>query len=330
MAATGAGLYVCYLMALPFLPALAWALALAILFAPLQRAIEGRLKQPDIAAAVCVLSAALIAVAPTIFVAERLINEGAKGAVLVQAQIEAGAWRRALEAHPTIAPMGKWLNEQIDLPAIFGNAASWLTNASASLVQRTAIQLAGLLLTFYLLFYFLRDRRLIVATLKAFSPLADAEMDSLFRRIGDTVFATLYGVVLVGALQGLLGGLMFWLLNLPTPLLWGLVMGFLAMAPVLGAFMVWLPAAAFLSLNGNWASAAILIAGGALLAGVGNLAQLKLVGDRLKLHTTVSFIALIGGLYIFGASGLILGPLAVTITLALLDIWRTRIADAPE
>ena len=98
--------------------------------------------------------------------------------------------------------------------------------------------------TFYLLFYFLRDRHIALETLRNLSPLSHAEMNRLFSQIVDTVHATIYGIVVVAGVQGTLGGLMFWWLGLPTPLLWGLVMALLAVVPVLGAFIVWIPAAA--------------------------------------------------------------------------------------
>jgi predicted PurR-regulated permease PerM len=330
-AATGVAIYVCYLLALPFLPALTWALALAILFAPAHRALESTLKRPNLAAIICVLMAALIVVAPATFVAERLVNEAAKGAAIVQAQAESGAWRRAIEAHPRLAPIDRWIEKQINLPAIFGNVASWLTNTGASFVRGSVVQLAGLLLTFYLLFYFLRDRSLALNELRRLSPLSQAEMDQLLRKIADTVYATTYGTVVVACVQGALGGLMFWWLGLPTPALWGLVMGLLAIVPVLGAFIVWIPATVILALEGNWTNAIILgVWGGVVVSSIDNLLYPMLIGDRLKLHTVPAFISLIGGLSLFGASGLILGPIAVTIATSLLDVWRTRIAEARE
>jgi predicted PurR-regulated permease PerM len=118
---------------------------------------------------------------------------------------------------------------------------------------------------------------------------------------------------------------MFWWLDLPGPLLWGVVMGLLAVVPVFGAFVVWIPTAVALALNGNWGDAAILTLWGTLVVGlVDNLLYPILVGNRLKLHTVPSFIAIVGGLILFGTSGLILGPLIVTMTLALVEIWRSR------
>ena len=93
----------------------------------------------------------------------------------------------------------------------------------------------GLLLTFYLLFYFLRDRRSVLLALCSLSPLSDADMNRVFSRVGDTVHATIYGTLAVAAVQSTLGGLMFWWLGLPAPALWGLVMGALAVVPAVGA-----------------------------------------------------------------------------------------------
>jgi predicted PurR-regulated permease PerM len=223
--ATFGGIYICYLLALPFLSALSWALVLAVLFASVHQAMEARLRMPNLSAMISVFVLVLIVVVPTIFVVERLISEAAKGATVIQAQVEGGVWRGAIDAHPWIAPIDKWIEQQIDLPAIFGNVASWLTNTGASFVQGSIVQLLGVVLTFYLLFYFLRDRRLMLETLRSYSPLSLPEMDRLYSQTADTIHAIIYGTVVVACVQGTLGGLMFWWLSLPTPLLWGLVMG---------------------------------------------------------------------------------------------------------
>ena len=118
---------------------------------------------------------------------------------------------------------------------------------------------------------------------------------------------------------------MFWVLALPAPLLWGLVMGLLSLVPVLGAFVVWIPAAILLALDGSWGKAVILALWGALVVGgIDNVLRPMFVGNRLQLHTVPAFISMIGGLVLFGAPGFILGPLAVTVTILLVKIWRTR------
>ena len=166
MAVTVGGLYFCYLLAAPFIPVLAWALALAILFAPLYRWIESKVKRPNVAAMICVLIVGVIVVVPVMFVAERIISEGARGAETAKTMVESGAWRRTLEAHPRIAPVSHWIERQLDLPGLVKNATSWLTNIATSFVRGSVVQLIGIALTLYMLFYFMsasesddRDRR---------------------------------------------------------------------------------------------------------------------------------------------------------------------------
>jgi predicted PurR-regulated permease PerM len=331
LAATLAGAYLCLLLAAPFLPALTWALVLSVLFVPIHRILEARMKQPNLAAVVSVLIVALTIVGPATFVGQRLVTEAANGAVLVQAELETGTWRHVLENHPRIAPIEKWIEQQFDLPAIFGNVATSLTATAASFVRGSVVQLLGALLTFYLLFYFLRDRGLVVTTLRNLLPLSPAETDRLFARSVDTIHATIYGTLVVAAIQGTLGGMMFWWLGLPAPFLWGLVMALLALVPVLGAFVVWIPATIYLALDGAWTKAAILGFWGAGVVGtIDNILYPILVGKRLELHSVPAFISFIGGLQLFGPSGLVLGPMVVTLTLTLLDIWRRRTKDAQD
>lgn len=134
-------------------------------------------------------------------------------------------------------------------------------------------------------------------------------------------------------MQGVLGGLMFWVLGLPSPLLWGTVMALLAVLPVLGAAIVWVPAALYLLLEGSPEKALILAAwGGIFVALIDNVLYPIIIKNRLRLHTVPVFIAVIGGLVAFGAAGVVLGPVVLAITVALADVWRQRMvqSDAVE
>ena len=325
MAVTVVGIYLCYLLAAPFIPAFAWALALAVMFIPLHRWLETKVKYPSLAASICVMVAALIVVVPATFVAERIIVEAARGAETIKTLVESGEWRRAFDAHPRIAPVGHWLERQFDLPGMVNNATSWLTNAAASFVQGSVLQLIGIVLTFYIFFYFLRDRGTALDSLRSLSPLSETDMTRLFNGVSDTVHATIYGTFAVAVVQGTLGGLMFWWLGLPAPFLWGIVMALLAVIPVLGAFIIWIPAAIFLFLEGSGAKALLLTLWGTIVVGgIDNLLYPMLVGSRLKMHTVLAFVSIVGGLIVFGPSGLILGPVIFTVTRLILKIWSSQ------
>lgn len=325
MVATAFGIYLCYRLAVPFLPPLAWALGLAVLFTPFQRWVESKLRHPWLATIVSVLVVGLIVVVPLAFVGQRLVMQAAKGAELIETKVTSGEWRLTLAAQPRLAPLADRIEKQIDLPGTVKSFTTWLSSYAGSIVTGSMLQAIDFCLTFYLLFFFLRDRRAALQTLKSLSPLTGVEMDRMFSRVSDTIHATIYGTLTVAAVQGLLGGLMFWWLGLPAPLLWAVVMALLALVPVLGAFVVWMPAALFLALEGSWGKAFILTLWGMLVVGtIDNLLRPILVGKRLKLHTILAFMSLVGGLIQFGPAGLILGPAVLAVTTVLLEIWSGR------
>ncbi|WP_027055254.1 AI-2E family transporter [Mesorhizobium erdmanii] len=324
-AAVIVGIVVCALLAEPFLGAITWALSLAILFAPFHGWIETKLKHPSLAAMVSVLTIVLLVAVPAAFLVGRLVEEAASGAASVRTRVADGEIQRLLETHPGIAPIGRWIDQQVDLPAMMASLATWLSNAGATFVKGSVLQAAEVVLTFYMLFYFLRDRTAVARLLRDWMPLESTDTERLFQRVFDTVHATVYGTLAVAAVQGSLGGLMFWILGLPTPLLWGVVMSVLSVVPVLGAFIVWIPAAILLLLDGDWGKALILaVWGGIVVGGIDNVLRPMFVGNQLRLHTIPAFISMIGGLALFGAPGFILGPLAVTVTMLLVEVWAAR------
>ncbi|MEO6076702.1 MAG: AI-2E family transporter [Dokdonella sp.] len=325
MTLTVGGLYLCYRMATPFLPALAWALALALLLAPLQRRLEPRLRSPAIAAGLLVMLVGVVVLIPVMLVGDWMLGRATTGADAVTTMVASGQWRHNLEAHPLLAHAADWVERQFDLPDTVNAITSWVTGSVASLARESVLQAIGMVLTLYMLFYFLRDRRSILESIKSLSPLTAADTVRLFGDVDDTVHATVYGTIIVAMVQGTLGGLMFWWLGLPAPLLWGIVMSLLAVIPVLGAFIVWIPAAIFLFLDGSGGKALVLVLWGSIVVGgIDNLLYPMLVGRRLKMHTLLAFVSIVGGLIVFGSSGLILGPVIFAITRLLLEIWNRR------
>ena len=325
--ATAFGFYLCYKIAVPFLSALAWALALAVVFAPFQCWLEARLKRPSLAAGIAVLVIGLIVVAPVTFVGQRLLLQATKGAEVVEARISSGEWRRTLDAQPRLAALMDKIEQRVDLPGAMKKLAAWLSSLAGNIVKGSVVEAFSICMVFYLLFFFLRDRHAALQSLRSLAPLSAMEMDRLCGRVNDTIYVTVYGTLIVAAVQGLLGGLMFWWLGLSAPLLWGVVMALLAVVPVLGAFVVWIPAALFLAMEGSWGKALILTLWGMLVVGtIDNLLRPILMGNRLKVHTVLAFLSVVGGLMLFGPAGLILGPVTLTLTTGLLEIWGGRIA----
>ena len=328
MVGTLIGLYVCYLLVMPFLAALAWALTLSVLAAPVHDRLERTVRHPNLAATISVLLLALVVVLPVTLLGQQLLAEVVAGLAALQDQLASGDLQRRLESHPLLGYMTELIAGRLDVRAIIGSLASSLTNVAGPFVRESLSHLITVLLTFYLLYYFLRDRRAVQHQIRIYSPLTEYETDRLIERASDTIHAVIFGTVVAAAAQGALGGLIFWLLGLSNPLFWGVAMALLAIVPLLGAFVIWVPAAVYLALSGDWAKAAVLVGWGAIvIGGIDNLLHPILAGGRLRLHTIPTFVSIVGGLMLFGASGLIIGPLVVTLTLTVLEIWRERVAE---
>lgn len=325
--ATALSLYVCYYLVRPFLAPLAWALALAVTTYPMHDWIARRVRYRSLAAGVSVLIVVIALLSPLVLMMHQLVGEIADGISKLQAARGDEGWRQTLDRAPILAGALDWIESQINWRAELEKVRQFLISRLSALVTLSLRVVTHIFITAFVLFYFFRDRRAALDTLLSLMPLSAEEAESLFRRIRKTIHATLFGTLAVGMAQGTLGGLMFWVLGLPAPIFWGAIMVIMAVVPIVGAFAIWIPASLYLLLEGDWVRAAILFGWGALVVSlVDNFLYPILVGRGLQMHTLPVFFALLGGLFVFGASGLIIGPVALAVTLALLDVWRMRAA----
>jgi predicted PurR-regulated permease PerM len=328
IAATAIAFYVCYRIVFPFIPSITWAMALAITGYPLNKWLVERTERPTLAAGLAVLIIGVIVIAPGIFLAQTLVRQIGKGAEAVKAQTESGQWRDTIESNPKLAAIVNRIEPYVDIRSTAEQAAGATASQVSAFVGGVLWVVAQLVITFFTLFYLFRDKRDILKIVRSFMPLSQSETDKMFSRVSNTVYATIYGSISVSLVQGLLGGLMFWWLGLPAPLLWGSVMFLLSLIPVLGAPVVWIPVSIYLALTGDWGKALILAGWGLVVIGsIDNLLYPVLVGDRVRLHPLLVFFSVIGGLALIGAAGLILGPIAVVITGMLIEVWRQRTAE---
>jgi predicted PurR-regulated permease PerM len=319
----------CYQLVQPFLSALLWAVGFAVLANPFYRWLSRKVKIRSLAAGVSVLAVALVLVLPTVAIAPKLAADARAAVDAVTRAVKSGEWREKLMQMRGVSVAANWIESRIDFRDVGGEAARALTTTISSLVTGSVAGILQLLVSGFLLFYLFRDQDQALAALRSILPITDAEMDMLLRRFSDTIYAIIYGKVVTGAAQGTVGGLGFWVLGLPAPWFWGLVMGILSFLPLVGASLVWGPAALFFALNGQIGKALLLVVWGvALVAPIESFFYPFLVGHRLRLHNALVFIAVLGGLVAFGPVGLFVGPAILALSIGLLSLWRDRFAAA--
>ncbi|MGO8836297.1 MAG: AI-2E family transporter [Limisphaerales bacterium] len=322
------GIYLCYRLAQPCIPSLVWAGALALVFNPVHRWIEAKVRRPNLAAVVSLTIIGLLVVVPVTWFAQQLVQQATLVPDKIQTQIAAGKWYVHADEHPQAANLLAWVERQVSSPENASKTAIWLKTVLSGLVKQSAIAAVQVCLTLYFLFYFLRDRVRVLKAIRAVFPLSESETDTLFCRVNDTVHATLYGTLALSALQGVLGGLMYWWLGVPSPWFWALVAALFAFVPVLDTIVLWLPAAVYLGLEGRWGEAlGVATPGSLLIRVIENFLYPVLVKKRLRVPSVSIFVVLVGGLLLFGWSGLVLGPVILTVTSVLLEICAKRMGE---
>jgi predicted PurR-regulated permease PerM len=320
------GVVACGLVAYPFLPALAWAVALAVIAYPMHARLAKVVPWPNWAAGVSTAVVVAVLLVPVLLVGGQLAQEAAAVGTAAERMAREGQLDRAAERAPYGRQAVDWVRANVDVEGEARGLVRRLAGDAALLAQGSAWAVLQALVCVFVLFFAFRDAHHLRASARGLSPLARAEADYLFRRVSDTVYATVYATVVTGVLQGATGGLVFWLLGLPAPVLWGVVMTVLGILPIVGAVLVWAPAAAYLATEDRWGAAAALVGWGVLMAGpICNYVYAYLAGGRMRLHPVPVLVAYVGGLAVFGISGMVLGPVVLAVTVGLIDVWRHRL-----
>ncbi len=318
-------LYLIYLVFLPFSSAIIWAVALAIISDPIYRAIQRRIGNANAAAAIAVLVVLLLIVLPLLFLGQQVAQEAA-GAVDAARSPEARAQLMdKLQALPGAHRLMDYLQQRGDLREQANNVAARAGSMLPALFSSSLQGITQLFIALFALFFLLRDKAFFLNALRALIPISVSETGDVFARIKATIEASVRGRIVIAVIQGALGTIIFWILGLNGALLWGAVMAIFATIPILGAFIVWVPAALFLLVTGHAIKALILSLWGAFVIGLAdNLLYPLLVGKNLQMHTLLIFFSVLGGVSAFGVVGLVLGPVVVALAQALIGIWGHR------
>lgn len=179
--------------------------------------------------------------------------------------------------------------------------------------------LFGLML--YFLFFFVRDWEKILSAIVRALPLGGNREQRLFAKFAEVSRATIKGSVVIAVVQGAIGGVLFAIVGLDAALFWGVMMAALSLLPIVGTALVWVPASIMLIAGGAVGKGLVLIIGGVLVIGlVDNVLRPILVGNETKMPDYMVLLSTLGGLTMFGASGVIIGPFVAALFLVLWEM----------
>ena len=328
-------IYLLYQILSPFLSSIIWAILLAMVFHPLFQKLQRLLKKREVLSAIMMtLFVLIVIVLPFSLLLASLASEVMDVYHRVEEMIKIGQLQGYLERIKEI-PILKWilarLGQYIDfspmdpLPLLLKNLkqiSTFIFNQTTILLKGFSAFIAGFFFTLLSLYYLFKDGSHLFGRLKEIVPLPSKERDLLIQRFKDMIYATIYGGILIAIIQGLLGGLSFWVLGLPSPIFWGTAMALLSFIPIGGTALIWAPASIFLLIGGAVLKGLILLGlGGCVISMVDNILRPLFISAKTNIHPLLLFFAVLGGIQAFGLIGLVAGPLIATLFLTLIEIY---------
>jgi predicted PurR-regulated permease PerM len=319
-----------------FLMPVFWAAVLATVFFPLQRRyVTGLGGRRSLAAVATILTIIGLVVVPLVLVGLGVSQE----AVHLHEQIKSGAidLQAPLRFLGRITPLASDYLDRfgVDLEGL-GQRLSTSAVAVTQFVASRALGIGQDVLRFtalfflmlYVLFFFLRDGNQLVVTLIRVLPLGDVRERELLAKFAQVSLATIKGTLVVGIVQGAIGGGLFWAVGIPAPVFWGTVMAMFSVLPVVGPGLVWAPAAVIHLGLGEIVKGIVLIAAGVLIIGlVDNVLRPILVGRDTQMPDYLVLLATLGGLAVFGVSGFVIGPVIAAFFLVVWEMFAQEHAE---
>ncbi len=311
----------------PFLAPLGWAAVLVVVFYPAHTHIERRWGATR-AAALSTLAVTFILIVPTLLVMTAFVRQGmaaAQGLPQALAQGKMQPIERAWEWIGRHSPAG--------LPSDLGTLArqaaerwgAFLAAQLGSALRNIAVFFFHLFVMIFAMFYLFRDAAGILGGVRRVLPFAEPHRERLIAQARELIFASVTSSLIVAAVHGLFGGLAFALVGLGAPIFWGVVMSFFSFLPVVGASIIWVPAAGWLLLNGQIGRGIVLVVLCAVVVGVvEHFLRPALISGQARLSGLLVFIGVLGGIAVFGMLGVVLGPIVVATAASLLEVYLRR------
>jgi predicted PurR-regulated permease PerM len=311
----------------PFFFPIFWAAVIAGVFRPLYSRINGKLDCPNLSTAILFLFIALIILLPAGVVGTLAFNE-------------------SLRLYAALAPDTRHMDRNFQhlINTIAGNSIAHLFHINKALLITKTTEVAqgitsyifvhltdltqntlGLLVKFaimlYTLFFFVRDGDRFLRMAVKVLPLGLGREKFLYERFIVTARSTLKVTLIIGGIQGALGGIVFWVTDVEGALIWGLLMILMAIVPVVGCSVIWAPAGILMLMTGHiWEGILILAVGFLVISTVDNLLRPILIGKDVEMHPLLIFLSTLGGIILFGFSGFVIGPVITSLLIALWEM----------
>ncbi len=311
-----------FLLLKPILMAIIIGILLAFIFMPIYQWLYKMLRSKDISATIVCLILLVLIVLPIWYLAPIMIQQSIKF-YLASQQIDFVTPFQKI--FPSLFQSEAFSNEIGSAIRTFvTRTTNSMTNSLSNLILNFPTLFLQLLVTFFTFYFVLRDKKEMIAYIQSLIPFSKEVEKKLFKSSKDITLSVLYGQIIIGIVQGIVAGIGFYLFKVPNALLLTALAALAGIFPIIGTTIIWIPVTIYLLIGGNTFGAFGVAIFGVISSIIENFIKPVFVSRRTQMNSSVILIGMIGGLFLFGIMGIILGPLILAYLLIVLEIYRDK------
>lgn len=329
--------YLLLLVLQPFAGSMAWAIFLAFILYPLHTWLTRKLKgRNGVSAGILTGLTPFILLVPLSFLGITFVNQARALVDYIQERNVKldGSLLLNLERYPVIGPVARVAREQLQVSG--ADIQNWVTNSAQGLLKNVATvgggfvlsalgTLVGFFFMLFILFFMLRDGAAMFNRLQRLIPVPEEHREQLFNHLSSVTRGVFYGTGLTAILQGAMVGIGFAIAGLPSPVVFGVLATVLALLPAGGAALVWIPAVLYLAYLGRWGMALFMLIYGGVISTSDNIMRPILVSRYAPVSAFTVFVGVVGGIAAFGAIGVVVGPVFLALTAAIVNYFDEKV-----
>jgi len=306
----------------PILLSIVMGLVLAFIFSPVYNLCYKITKMKNLSSALVCLLLIFLIIIPIWFLLPTVINQSIK---IYMASQQLDFVTPLKSVFPSLFDSEQFSSE---VGSILFSFTTKITNSLMNILSNFILNfptfLLQLVVVFVTLFFVLRDKKELIGYIKSVLPFSKEVENKLFESSKDITASVLYGQIIIGMVQGLIAGIGFFVAGVPNALLFTALVTLAGVLPVIGTILVWVPIMIYLFMQGQTGGAVIVIIFGLISSNIDNFLRPIIVSRKSKMHSGLILISMMGGFFLFGVLGFILGPLVLAYLIITLEIYRSK------
>jgi len=219
---------------------------------------------------------------------------------------------------------------QYYLKDTLARTTTYVINQMSEFIISLPAIILKIFIIFFIVFYLLKDGPELTQKLKKLIPMTEVHQGHIYKKMKDTAFAVIYGAIIIAIIQGVLGGIGFWIVGIKGAWFWGVIMILCALVPFFGTALIWFPASLLLILEGAaegnailiWKGIGLMLYGGIFVGSIDNVIKPKIIGSKAGMHPVLVLLGVLGGMYLFGFAGFLIGPMVLAASKSFLDLYE--------